>query len=86
MQLFILGIGTLLFLLEIPILMWVKFYNTSMPAAYASMGIMVPVIIVFLVFAVRFYRKLVDHKHDQSAKGMEELQLIATQVEALRHV
>ena len=76
------GIGTLLFLLEIPILMWVKFYNISYAAAYASTGIMIPVCIIFLVFAVRFYRKLVDHKHDQSAKGMEELKLIATQVEA----
>ena len=80
--LFSTGLGTLLFLLEIPILMWVKFYNLSKPAAYASMGIMIPVCIIFLTFAVRFYRKLVEHKHDQSTKGMEELQLIATQVEA----
>lgn len=80
--LFSTGLGTLLFLMEIPILMWVKFYNLSKPAAYASMGIMGPVCIVFLIFAVHFYRKLVKHKHDQSARGMEELQLIATQVEA----
>lgn len=76
------GIGTLLFLLEIPILMWVKFYSLSKPAAYASTGIMVPVCVIFLIFAVRFYRKLVEHKHDQNTKEIEQLQFIATKVEA----
>lgn len=80
--LFSTGIGTLLFLLEIPILMWVKFYTLSKTAAYISTGIMVPVSIMFLFFAVRFYRKLVEHKHDQNTKEIEELQYIATQVEA----
>lgn len=80
--LFSTGFGTLLFLIEIPLLMWVKFYNLSKPAAYASMGIMGPVCIIFLTFAVHFYRKLIKHKRDQSIREMEELQLIATQIEA----
>jgi len=74
------GLGTLLFLVEIPLLMWVKFYRLSPGAAYVSTGVMVPVCILFVIFAMRFYRKLVEHKHDQSTKEIEELQNLASQL------
>lgn len=75
------GLGTLLFLMEIPVLMWVKFYFLSKAAAYLSTAIMVPVCILFVVFALRFYRKLVEHKHKKNEKELEELQVIATRLD-----
>lgn len=74
------GLGTLLFLIELPVCMWIKFYNISQPAAFVSTGVMIPICILFLIFAVRFYRSLVDHKHDRSAKEIEELQNLASQL------
>lgn len=74
------GLGTLLFLMEIPVLMWVKFYNLSKGAVYVSTAIMVPVCILFVVFALKFYRKLVEHKHKKNEKQLEELQVIATRL------
>ena len=74
------GLGTLLFLIEIPILMWVKFYKQNPGAAKACTIIMVPVCIVFAIFAIVFYRKLIKHKYDRSSHEIEELQKLATQL------
>ena len=72
------GFGALLFLIEIPILMLVKFYHLSIAAAYVSIGIMVPVCILFVYFALRFYRKLVEHKQSGNALQLEELQIMVS--------
>lgn len=75
------GLGTLLFLAEIAILCWVKFYHHSQKAAIAASAVLVPVCIVFVVFAVHFYRSLVRHKYERSYQGIEELQQIANQLQ-----
>ena len=49
------GLVTVLFLAEITILCWVKFYNYSKPAAVAASVVLVAVCIVFVWFAVHFY-------------------------------
>jgi len=74
------GMGTLLFLIEIPVLMYIKLWHISPGAVYSSIGIMVPVCIVFIIFASHFYRKLVEQKYYRSSKKMEELEIIATEL------
>ena len=74
------GLGTLLFLAEIAILCWVKFYNHSEPAAVAASVVLVPVCIVLVWFAVHFYRSLVQHKYERSFQGIKELQQITNQL------
>ena len=74
------GLGTLLFLAEIAILAWVKFFNYSKAAAIAASAVLVPVCIVFVWFAIHFYRTLVQHKYERSFQGIEELQRIANQL------
>ncbi|XP_023239323.1 calcium release-activated calcium channel protein 1-like [Centruroides sculpturatus] len=72
--------GILLFLLEIAILCWVKFYDYSREAALAATILLIPMVITFLAFAFHFYRKLVAHKYEQSAHGLQELESMVNQL------
>lgn len=74
-------LGLLLFLLEIAILCWVKFYDLSPMAAWSACVVLIPVLIVFLAFAVHFYRSLVSHKYEVTVSGIRELELLKEQIE-----
>ena len=66
-------LGILLFLVEICILCWVKFYNLSHSAAWTATGLLIPIMIVFIAFAAHFYLKLVSHKSEVYVSDMEIL-------------
>lgn len=75
-------LGLLLFLCEVAILCWVKFYELSYGAALAGCIILIPVLIIFVAFAVHFYRSLVMHKYEVTVSGIRELELLKEQIEA----
>ncbi|KAI5721318.1 hypothetical protein M8J77_019081 [Diaphorina citri] len=75
-------LGLVLFLLEIAILCWVKFYDISEYAAWSASIILIPVLVIFLAFAVHFYRSLVAHKYEVTVSGIRELELLKQQIEA----
>ncbi|GLH09451.1 Calcium release-activated calcium channel protein 1 [Gryllus bimaculatus] len=75
-------LGLLLFLCEIAILCWVKFYDFSKLAAWSACIVLIPVLIIFLAFAVHFYRSLVTHKYEVTVSGIRELELLKEQIEA----
>ncbi|XP_041348391.1 calcium release-activated calcium channel protein 1-like [Gigantopelta aegis] len=72
------GIGILLFLGEIAILCWVKFYRISPNAAIASTVIIIPACVLFIAFSLVFYKKLVAHKYERHSEGLRELESLAT--------
>nr|XP_033333227.1 calcium release-activated calcium channel protein 1-like [Megalopta genalis] len=69
-------LGLFLFLVEVAILCWVKFWDYSFIAAAASTIIVIPVLIVFIAFAVHFYHSLVVYKCESSVTDMNELESI----------
>lgn len=75
-------LGLLLFLLEIAILCWVKFYDLSKEAAWSACIVLIPVLIIFLAFAIHFYRSLVAHKYEVTVSGIRELELLKEQIES----
>ncbi|XP_029676040.1 calcium release-activated calcium channel protein 1-like isoform X2 [Formica exsecta] len=75
-------LGLLLFLLEIAILCWVKFYDFSDVAAWSACVLLIPVLIIFVAFAIHFYRSLVAHKYEVTVSGIRELELLKEQIES----
>ena len=73
-------IGILLFLVEIAILCWVKFYQVSHTAAWTATGLLIPIMVVFIAFAAHFYLKLVGHKSEVYEDGIKELELLKGQL------
>ena len=53
-----------MFLVEIAILCWMKFYTISHEAAWVATGLLIPIFIIFIAFAAMFYLKLVSHKSE----------------------
>ncbi|KAI9580672.1 calcium release-activated calcium channel protein orai isoform 1-T2 [Glossina fuscipes fuscipes] len=79
-------LGLILFLLEIAILCWVKFYDLSQPAAWSACIVLIPVLVVFLAFAIHFYRSLVTHKYEVTVSGIRELEILKEQMEQDHHI
>lgn len=76
--------GILLFLVEIALLCWVKFWElgqNGIIAATSATIILIPIGCIFIAFAVHFYRKLVNHKYENSTKGLHELECMHTQLD-----
>lgn len=74
-------LGLILFLIEIAILCWVKFYDLSKEAAWSACIVLLPVLIIFLAFAIHFYRSLMTHKYEVTASGIRELEILKEQME-----
>ncbi|XP_058458009.1 calcium release-activated calcium channel protein 1 isoform X2 [Malaya genurostris] len=74
-------LGLILFLLEIAILCWVKFYDLNTTAAWSACIVLIPVLIIFVAFALHFYRSLVTHRYEVTASGIRELEMLKEQME-----
>lgn len=74
-------IGIFLFLCEIALLCWVKFFDYSFTAAWATTIVLIPVVILLLAFAFHFYRTLIAHKFELSESGIRELESLAIRLQ-----
>lgn len=73
-------LGILMFLVEIAILCWVKFYTVSQAVAWVATGLLIPIMLIFIAFAAHFYLKLVSHKSEVYDIGIKELQALKDQL------
>jgi len=73
-------LGILMFLVEIAILCWVKFYTVSQAVAWVATGLLIPIMFIFIAFAAHFYLKLVSHKSEVYDIGIKELQALKDQL------
>ena len=69
-------LGILLFMIEVIILCWIQFYNVMIAAAYVATAILLPFVVLFIMFAFMFYRKLVAHTYEVRKSGIQELELL----------
>ncbi|XP_055601442.1 calcium release-activated calcium channel protein 1 isoform X2 [Uranotaenia lowii] len=74
-------LGLILFLLEIAILCWVKFYDLNTTAAWSACIVLIPVLVIFVAFALHFYRSLMTHKYEVTVSGIRELEMLKEQIE-----
>lgn len=78
-------IGILLFLVEIAILCWVKFWTIDEhhTVAWVATGLLIPILVIFVAFAAHFYLKLVAHKSEVVSEDINELEKIKEELETL---
>ncbi|KAK9679017.1 CRAC channel activity mediator [Popillia japonica] len=76
-------LGLFLFLVEVAILCWVKFWDYSFNAAIASTIIVIPVLVIFVLFAVHFYHSLVVYRCDTSLSDMQKLEDMKRQLDEI---
>lgn len=55
-------VGIFLFLVEIGLVCYIKFYPISFFAALTGAIVMTPILILFVIFTITFYRRLADFK------------------------
>ncbi|XP_022175031.1 calcium release-activated calcium channel protein 1-like isoform X1 [Myzus persicae] len=67
-------LGLFLFLVEVAILCWVKFWDHSFRAAMAATIIVIPVLVIFVFFVFHFYRNLVVYKCESTKSDIKELE------------
>lgn len=60
--------------MEIGLLSWVKFLDYSDKAAIGSTILLVPIVLLFTMFALHFYWKLVAHKVESAGKNLQDLE------------
>lgn len=74
-------IGIFLFLVEIDLICWVKFWSYGVKSGrdvgyIVSISVtiaLIPILMLFIMFAVKFYRNLVSHQFEISEREMSEL-------------
>lgn len=74
-------LGLFLFLIEIVILCWLRFFEVSTVAAWSASVVLLPVLVIFVIFAIHFYQTLVAHKYEVTASGIRELEILKQQME-----
>lgn len=67
-------VGLFLFLLEIALLAWVKFWDHARAACWAGSLIMAPALLVFVLFCIHFNRTLRNYECDTRIEEIRQLE------------
>jgi calcium release-activated calcium channel protein 1 len=74
-------LGMFVFLFEVIILSWTKFWDFSFDGAAASTGIILISMVVFVGFTAYFYYTLVDHKCETTEADLQQLDAMQRQLD-----
>ena len=69
--------GILLFLVEVTLISWVKFYPYSPQSAFISTWILFPLLFIFCAFAAHFYRKIFIYNAMAISGDLKDLERMA---------
>lgn len=61
----------------------VKFWDLGDKGWYSAVVgtiLLIPICVIFILFSIHFYRKLVGHKYSNAAKGLHELEAMVSQL------
>jgi len=68
------------------VLTWVRFRGVSFVASIVATAVIVPAIIIFVIFAVHFYRQLIAHKYERVTSEINELENAVLELELANRV
>jgi calcium release-activated calcium channel protein 1 len=77
------ALGIILFLVQMALLIWVRFLPVNTIAPIVSSVIFIPVIVVFILFGIHFYRRLITHEYHRAAHEIEEMEAIAKELNTM---
>lgn len=75
----------MLFLAQMAVVGWVRFYKISQTAAIVSTAVIIPAIVIFILFAIHFYRHLVAYKFATATQKLQQLEDEVNRLEIERH-
>ena len=55
-------VGIFLFIVELGLICFIKFYPISLVASLTGLIVMIPVLFIFIYFTIAFYKKVADYK------------------------
>ena len=73
-------LGIFLFLIEIGLICWIQFYDCY-KAQLSITILLVPIVLIFLLFALKFYKNMVSHTYSGFKNEIDDLQ---SQVQVFR--
>lgn len=76
------ALGIILFLIQMALLIWVRFLPVSIVAPIVSSVIFIPVILVFILFGIHFYKRLITHEYHRATQEIEEIETMANELNA----
>ncbi|VUZ49549.1 unnamed protein product [Hymenolepis diminuta] len=75
------ALGMLLFLIVVVLACWVKFWNISRWSAGVCFLVVGPVVIIYVLFAIFFYRTLISFKYKNASKMVDSLDRLMSELE-----
>ena len=63
------------------VLVWIRFYPRSVKATVAAMVIVTPAIVMFALFSMRYYNRLIRLKYRRTEKEISKAEALISQME-----
>ncbi|XP_018651155.1 putative protein orai-1 [Schistosoma mansoni] len=68
-------VGIILFLAVVTLAFWVKFWSVSSLSAIAATIVLIPAMLIFVIFAILFYRALTTYKVERATEMIRNIDM-----------